>query len=333
MGIYPKSLERGDEIRVIAPSRSLSLISQELRAMANQRFDDLGLKLSFGKHAEEKDIFSSSSLKNRLEDLHEAFGDKKVKAIITCIGGFNSNQLLDHIDWQLLKGNPKIFCGYSDITILLNSIYHKTGLVTYHGPHYSSFGEKYNFEYTLTSFIQCLFGKNQFKIEAASKWSNDDWRRNPENRELIDNEGWWIIQDGQCEGTILGGNLNTFNLLQGTDYFPHFNRDTVLFLEDDGSFKNFSAVEFDRNLQSLIQQANFSRVKGLVIGRFEKTSEMTKMKIELIVKSKKELHDIPIIANLDFGHTTPLATFPIGGYAMINTGLLSIEVGERFNQK
>jgi len=92
--IYPIKLVMGDEVRIIAPSRSLTIISEELREIANNRFAELGLKLSFGKYVEEKDDFVSSSIQSRIEDLHDAFRDKNVKAVITVIGGFNSNQLL-----------------------------------------------------------------------------------------------------------------------------------------------------------------------------------------------------------------------------------------------
>src|SRR3989339_1864763 len=153
--IYSEKLKSGDEVRIIAPSRSMAILSEEIKNIANRRFEELGLKLSLGKHVNESDEFNSSLIKSRVDDLHEAFSDKNVKAIITVIGGFNSNQLLRYIDWDLIKNNPKIFCGYSDITALNNSIYAKTGLVTYSGPHYSSFGQELYFDYTLEYFKKC----------------------------------------------------------------------------------------------------------------------------------------------------------------------------------
>jgi len=95
--IYPEKLKTGDEVRITAPSRSLAIISKESREIANKRFEDFGLKLSFGKHVEEIDDFASTNIQSRIEDLHQAFGDKNVKAIITVIGGFNSNQLLKYM--------------------------------------------------------------------------------------------------------------------------------------------------------------------------------------------------------------------------------------------
>jgi len=136
--IYPQKLKKGDEVRVIASSSSFSLLSEETIKIANERFFELGLKVTFGKHIMETDDFLSSSIESRIEDIHDAFLDKNVKAIFTVLGGFNTNQMLKYIDWDIIKNNPKIFCGYSDVTILNNAIYQKTGLVNYYGPHYST---------------------------------------------------------------------------------------------------------------------------------------------------------------------------------------------------
>lgn len=314
--IFPEKLKTGDKVRVIACSRSLGIISQEAREIANKRFLELGLELSFGKHVEEMDAFKSSSIESRIKDIHEAFADKSIKAIITVIGGFNSNQLLSFLDWGLIKKNPKILCGYSDITILNNAIFTKTGLVSYSGPHYSSFGMKKHFDYTLEYFKKCLFSDEPYEILPSENWTDDPWYKDQDNRELIPNNGWLCVNKGLASGTILGANLCTFNLLQGTQYFPSLEN-SILFLEDDDLGGDLTAVEFDRNLQSLIHQKGFNKVRAIVIGRFQKSSKMTDDIIQEIIKSKKELKDLPVIANVDFGHTDPRATFPIGGEAEI----------------
>lgn len=311
--IYPEKLKAGDEVRIIAPSRSLAIITKESREIANRRFADLGLKLSFGKHVEEIDDFASTGIESRVEDLHRAFQDKSVKAILTVIGGFNSNQLLKFIDWNLIKDNPKIFCGFSDITALNNSIYAKTGLVTYSGPHYSSFGQELYFDYTLEYFKKCLFSGESLEIKPSSDWSNDPWYMDQKARNLIKNPGWLVINEGKSEGTSLGANLCTFNLLQGTEYMPEL-KGSVLFLEDD---ETSQPHDFDRNLQSLIHLPAFSGVKGIVIGRFQKASKMTNENLIKIIETKSEVKEIPVIANVDFGHTDPKITIPIGGEVKI----------------
>lgn len=307
--IFPEKLKRGDTVRVIAPSRSLSIISKANRKIANDRLIDLGLKLTFSKHVEEADDFLSSSIESRIEDLHEAFSDKNIKAVFTVIGGFNSNQLLKYIDWDLIKKNPKIICGFSDITALNDSFFAKTGLVTYSSPQYSTFGQKLYFDYTLDYFKKCLFENDPFEIKPSDAWTDDEWYMDQDNRKQIPNEGWLVINDGVAQGNILGANLCTFNLLQGTEYMPQLF-ESILFIEDDRTSKY---VDFDRNLQSLIHLPDFSGVRGIVIGRFQKESEMTNSLLTQIVKTKKELNTIPVLANVDFGHTSPIISFPVGG--------------------
>lgn len=314
--IFPKKLKSGDHIRVIAPARSLSLLSEKITQIANNRLQEMGFRLSFGKHVKEMDDFNSSSIESRLEDLHEAFLDDSVDGILTVIGGFNSNQLLKYIDWDIIKNNPKVFCGYSDITVLNNSIYAKTGLVTYSGPHYSSFGQKMYFEYTQDYFQKMLMSEDMVEINPSDNWSDDTWwRKDQGNRQLMANSGYLVINEGKVQGKVLGANLCTLNLLQGTEFMPDLDG-AVLFIEDDEL--TFPA-EFDRDLQSLIHLPSFKGVKGLVIGRFQKTSKVTPDLLKQIIKSKKELSEMPVIAELDFGHTDPKITFPIGGEVQIST--------------
>jgi muramoyltetrapeptide carboxypeptidase len=310
--IVPQKLKQGNEIRVIAPARSLSLLSEDLIKIARENFEKEGFKITFSKNCNEKDIFISSSIKSRVEDLHEAFKEKNVKAVFTVIGGFNSNQILKYIDYDLIKNNPKILCGYSDITALTNAITAKTGLVTYSGLHFSTWGMKKEFGYNLEYFKKCLVEEDEFEVKPSKTWSDDLWWGNQENRKPIDNKGFVILNKGEAYGFIFGGNLCTLNLLQGTEFMPDISN-SILFLEDDDMAGDYFSVEFDRNLQSLIHQVNFEKVKGLVIGRFQKGSNMNLEKLKYIIETKKELKNIPIIANVDFGHTNPLITFPIGG--------------------
>ena len=310
--IYPQKLQAGDEVRVIAPAKSFKpSFNEERKLLAIKRLEAMGLKVSFGKYVSEVNEFESTTIEHRIEDLHDAFADKNVKAILTVLGGSTSNQLLKYVDYNLIKNNPKILCGLSDITALANAIYHKTGLVTYSGPHFTIFGASNVVEYTTDYFKKCLFSDESFEVEPSQNFCDKRW-----DTEEIKNEGHWIINRGEAGGKILGGNLLTFKYLQGTDFAPDLN-ESILFLEDNEK-ENFRA--FENQLQSLINQPNFNGVKGVVIGRFQKGSGMTKDLLTTIVKTKKELDNIPVTANVDFGHTTPMITFPIGGEAKISLG-------------
>ena len=315
--MIPKKLKAGDEVRVIAPSRSMTILGDDCKKIATERLEALGLKVTFGKYVMEADEdYLIASAQHRAEDLNEAFKDKNVKAILTVIGGFNSNQILDLIDYEAIKENPKIFCGFSDITALSNSIYAKTGLVTYSGPHYSSFGMLKGFGYELEYFKKMFFSDEEFEVVSSKEWSDDLWFIDQENREFIPNDGMFVINEGKAEGEIVGGNLCTLNLLQGTKYMPNIEN-KILFLEDDNMAGKIFLMEFDRNLQSLIHTPEFKTVKALVLGRAEKDCIMTKEKWIKMIKNKPELQNIPVIAGVDFGHTTPIIAFPIGGKARL----------------
>jgi muramoyltetrapeptide carboxypeptidase len=307
--MFPKKLTSGDEIRVIAPSLSFGVILAATREIALKNFKGMNLQVTYGKNCEESDEFDSSSIASRVADLHEAFADPKVRGILAAIGGFNSNQLLSHLDYELIQANPKVFCGYSDITALGSAIYAKTGLVTYSGPAFSTFGMERGLEYTLEYFKKCLMQDEPFAIMPSKEWSDDSWYQDQQDRNFMPNEGFLVINEGQAEGKLIGGNLCTLNLLQGTEYMPSLV-DCILLLEDD---HESNPVTFDRDLQSLIHQPGFNKVFGLIIGRFQKKSEMDQEKLVKIIRTKQELANIPVIADADFGHTTPQFSFPIGG--------------------
>lgn len=314
--IIPTKLKKGDTIRIIAPSISLATVPKEVQKRAFDKLSALGLRVTFGKFANELDTFGSSSINSRVRDFNSAYADKEVKAIIPARGGYNCNELLNYIDWDIIKNNPKIFCGFSDITVLCNAIFAKTGLVTYLVQNYSSFGQKNYYQYTLDFFVDCLFFSQSLTVIPSKAWRDDEWTKDNREKKLMQNEGYLTINEGRAAGTILAGNLCSFNLLQGTKYFPSLEG-SILFLEEDELAQEDTIGEFCRNLESIIQQPYSSKIKGIVIGRFQIASRVTNEKIISLIKSKKEISNIPIIANVDFGHTNPRITFPIGGNAKI----------------
>lgn len=319
-------LQAGDEIRIISPSRSLSLIAEDQRELAVQRLEALGFKVSFGKHVLESDDFVSSSIASRIEDLHDAFLDPNVKGILTVIGGFNSNQMLSYIDYDIIAQNPKRLCGYSDITALNNAILAKTGLISYSGPHFSTFSMLHGLDYTIEYFEKLMMHEGDVEITPPSHWSDDQWYLDQEKRVFVPNDGPYVINEGEAKGTIVGGNQCTLNLLQGTAFMPSL-ADSILFLEDDDLV---SPLCFDRDLQSIIHQPGFDQVRGIVIGRFQQESRMTRSLLTQIIQSKRELESIPVIADVEFGHTTPRITLPIGGYAILQAhgNQIQLTIGE-----
>tara|TARA_Y100000590_G_scaffold470719_1_gene668405 strand:+ start:14144 stop:15130 length:987 start_codon:yes stop_codon:yes gene_type:complete len=312
MKIYPSklNLKSTPHIRVIAPSRSLKIISYDNLELASRKLKELGFEVSFSENAFECDEFSSSSIQSRIDDIHEAIADPSVDCILTAIGGYSSNQLLDSLDYDLIKANPKPICGFSDITTLTNAIYAQTGLVGYSGPHFSTFAMKKGLEYTVENFLNAMT-LDKYEVKPAATWSDDPWFEDQEKREFFYTENPWVINEAKetVAGTCLGGNLSALRSLQGTKFFPDLHESVVMVEVTDLN----DARTFQRNLVSLTQQAGFDSVKAILIGRFQKGSLVTKEELTTVISNIGALRSIPVIANLDFGHTTPIFTFPVGG--------------------
>lgn len=315
--VYPRKLRPGDTVRVVAPSRSRALVMEhDNTRWIDQRFREMGLHLSFGERVDEDDAFRSASIASRVADLHAAFADPEVAAILTVIGGFNSNELLPHLDWELIAANPKILCGYSDITALSNAIFARTGLVGYSGPHWSTFGMRDHFEPTGEWFRAALTGDEPVVLEPSQHWTDDLWFADQDDRTPIVNDGWLALREGEAAGRVVGGNLCTLNLLQGTPYKPSLDG-ALLFVEDAAPI---DSVEFARNLTSLLQVEDADGIAGLAIGRFQRASRISAATLDAIVARQPALAGKPVLAGLDFGHTSPMVTFPIGGEASLRVG-------------
>ena len=305
--MIPKKLNKGDEIRIVAPSGSLTRVREDVLESALAYLEENGFKVTFSKNCREMDQFSSSSVESRVADFHEAFADKNVKAVMACIGGFNVNQILPYIDYGLIRENPKILCGYSDITALLNAVYARTGLVTYHAPHLAALGFLREREYTHKYLADCLMSESPVSV-APSETAGS----------------YVVLQEGSCEGEIVGGNLCTFNLLQGTRYMPDL-RDKVLFIEDDNIMGDYFPYEFDRNFQSLLQVSGAESIRGIVFGRFEESCRLTENTIRAIIRGKVS-GEIPVIFGVDFGHVFPMISFPVGGRVQLSASVNRIDL-------
>ena len=308
-----QKLARGDEVRVVSPATSLALIPTDQRTIAEERLGRIGLHCSYSQNAEVRDEFWSSPVEDRVSDLHAAFAEPNVKGILTTLGGYNSNQLLRYLDYDLIRDNPKVLCGYSDITALATAIHARTGLVTYYGPHFTTFAMKHGIEYTVEGFERCAMDDAPFEVEPADHWSDDAWYEDQDAREFVPNPGYEVLNEGSAEGGLLGGHLGTLCLLFGTSFMPELSGN-ILLLECDDETR---PLHFDRQLQPLIHQPGFEGVRGMVLGRFQRASNVDLQTLKSIIGSKRELDGIPVITDASFGHTTPQFTFPIGGYGRL----------------
>ena len=312
-----RRLKKGDHIRVVSPSSSIESIGGfEANVAAKKKLEALGFRLSFSEHYFENDIFDSAPIASRVADLEAAFANETVDAILTTIGGFNCNELLPYLDFDLIAQNPKIFCGYSDTTALLNAIYAKTGMQTYMGPAYSSFKMEQGQQYQTTSWLNAVT-QDTYQLTPSLEWSSDAWYLPDAPRTFYPTE-WKVYNPGQASGIAIGGNISTLNLLTGTEFAPRPDK-SVLFLEEAEDDDNLIIA---RHLTALLQA--YPNPQAVVFGRFPKETKLTEEILLTILDKHPILKKVPVLYDLDFAHTQPLFTITIGGQVEIDTKTFSI---------
>ncbi|HEM5928000.1 TPA: LD-carboxypeptidase [Streptococcus suis] len=312
-----KKLKKGDHIRIVSPSSSIERVGGfEANLAAKEKLEDLGFKLSFSEHYFENDMFDSAPIASRVADLEAAFADESVDAILTTIGGFNCNELLPYLDFDLIACHPKIFCGYSDTTALLNAIYAKTGMQTYMGPAYSSFKMVQAQEYQTEAWLKAVT-QDSYELTPSPEWSSDAWYLPDAPRTFYQTE-WKVYNPGQASGIAIGGNISTLNLLTGTEFAPRPD-EYILFLEEA---EDDDYLVIARHLTALLQA--YPNPQALVFGRFPKETKMTEDILLAILDKHPTLKTIPVLYDLDFAHTQPLFTITIGGQVELDTKAFSI---------
>lgn len=319
--LKPTKLEKGDTIAFIAPAGGLAALTLNRLEKGKQFFEDLGYKVKIFPTAKKNLGISSDTAENRANDIMEAFRDKDIKAIITTIGGNTSHQTLEYLDFATIKRNPKILCGYSDITSLHLALYSQTGLAGFYGPAViTQFGENPKpDDFTVTHFFKAVTG-GIGEVKPSKQWSDDtsvDWISKDDlkkKRKYKENNGYEWLREGKAEGKILGGCLPVILHLAGTKYWPNF-KDKILLLETpegEDFRKGESLANVDSALGDLRNLGVFKQVKGVVFGRgFGYTEEQIKKLKEIILYNTRD-YNIPILYNVDIGHTDPIITIPLG---------------------
>ena len=317
--IKPKHLENGDTIGIVSPSSAITSFPRRL-ARGVKALENLGLKVVLGKNAKNSFGHNGGTAEERADDINNFFADPNIKAIICSTGGLNANAVLSLLDYESIKNNPKIFCGFSDITALNLAINKKTGLITFNGPTVlPTFGEfKKPLEFTIKYFKKALFENKPIeKLEYPKEfteenlwWETEDDRK----RKMIPASSPKIVCEGIAKGVLCGGNFNTLCVLGGTEYFPDFTN-TILFLEDEEE----STALTERRLIYLEQLKVFDKIKGIIFGRpFNLVTDSKDRNLYDILKYFGEKYKIPILADIDIGHTNPIITLPIGVSARLD---------------
>lgn len=287
-----KRLKKGDTIGLISPSGAPK---PEKTKKSIEFLNGLGFKIKEGKHIYDKWGYLAGKDIDRVKDLMDMFLDQEVDMILCTRGGYGTMRLLNLIDFNVIEKNPKIFAGFSDITTLLNSIFQRCNITTFHSPMCNTDFD----DFTLNSFLNTLMsGYTPFTIENPGNIPTD------------------YFNGEYASGKLIGGNLSLICSLLGTPYAVN-TKDKILFIEDIGE----EPYRIDRMLTQLTLSGDLQKCKGFIMGQFkncqlphyERSLTLDEILEDRILSLKK-----PTLINFQSGHSYPRITLPIGANVEVN---------------
>lgn len=302
----PKHLKPNATFGVIAPA---SPVNEEKLEKGIRYFERLGYRLELGKSVFKSSPYLAGTDEERLADLHEMFRRPDIDAIICARGGYGTPRLLDRVDYELIRKNPKIFIGYSDLTALQLAIFKKAGLVTFSGP-----------------MLAVEFAADDVNQMMESSF----WRIISEPVAAgalppLKQGAYEVLCDGQAQGRLLGGCLALVNCLFGSDFLPDFSN-SLLFIEDVGEIP----MRIDRYLAQMRNAGIFQKTNGIICGRFEEseTEDGSHGLLNLMLEDYFSEFGKPVFNKFDYGHIPLKHTMPLGVMAKMVTSTGTIEIIE-----
>lgn len=312
--IRPKALRAGDTVGLITPATDVP--DPDRLALAERTINYFKLRMKRGRNVGRHFATYRESVQARLDDLHAMFRDPEVRAVFCIRGGYGSQHLLDRIDYELIRRNPKIFIGYSDITAMHLAINRHSRLVTFHGPIVLS---RFT-DYTLQNFHKALF-----ETAPIGKLTNP-----PDSNELRPSHPLRTIRPGVASGTLIGGNLSLVSTTLGTPYEID-TRGRILFIEDVEE----QAYTIDRMLTHLRLAGKFDQVAGVVWGECSDCGPRAYQPSTVIPFTVGEVVDnilgdlkVPVLSGLTIGHTNDQLTLPLGVQATLDATNGTLEIKE-----
>ncbi|MBY6053461.1 S66 peptidase family protein [Cytobacillus firmus] len=325
----PKKLQPGDCVATVSPSWG-GAGEPALRWRYEQgvkRLEDIfGLKVIPMPNSLKGGDYLYQNPQARAEDLMNAFKDERIKGIIANIGGEDSIRLLPYIDFDVIRENPKIFMGYSDVTIS-HLFCLKAGVSSYYGPAIlTDFAENVEMDpYTIEMVNRTLFSNEVIgEIQPANEWTSErlEWIEENKNlrRSMRENSGYEVLQgSGAAKGHLIGGCIEVLEFAKGTELWPEkkYWENSILFFETSEEKPDPNHIKYwlrNYAAQGILQKAN-----GIIFGKPQDEKYYDEYKeVILIVMKEFELEDLPILYNLNFGHTEPKIILPYGALAEIN---------------
>jgi muramoyltetrapeptide carboxypeptidase len=327
------ALRSGDCVGVVSPSWGGAAAFPHRLERGVAELEALGFRVKVGRHALNAHGFVSDTTQNRVSDLHDMFRDPEVRLILAAIGGDHSCHLLPLLDFDLIAEHPTLFMGYSDVTVLNVAIWQRTGLVTFNGPALLTDFAEYPrmLEYTKASFLKSVCDPTPIgPIVPSTCWTEEilDWarRRDLERpRRLEPSDGWTWLKGDVAEGMLVGGCLESLQHLRGTSFWPDFDG-AILFFET--SEEAPAPETIDGILMDYENMGVVASLAGMIVGRPMRYSREQKETLRQVILERTSRYAFPVVTDMDFGHTAPQFTLPLGCRARIDVPKRRFEILE-----
>ena len=314
--IKPTRLRAGNTVGVFSPSWPVDKRKEFDKGI--EKLKSLGLNVEIAEHTFDQHYYSAGTRNERLEDLHTLWADPEVRMIIMSQGGNTANQLLDGINYDMLRRDPKILAGISDGTTLLNAVHAKTGLITYHGPDVIwTFGQEMTPQIE-RNIVDTFFSANPIELEPNKNWQH-------QLRPDLKYSGWRCLREGKASGKLIGGHVRVLANTILAGYGPDF-KGTILFLEGTDSVARTHSF-----ITALRLRGVFDSVAGVILGWFD-ASELEEKEFKRSVSEtfleETEDYDFPVLGIGELGHNVENYVFPIGCNATVDATMKRISIDE-----
>ena len=316
--VKPSKLNQGDTVGVFSPSWPVTEDARPKFDQGIQKLKSMGLNVKIAEHTLGKYYYSSGTPEERLEDFHTLWEDPEVKMILMAQGGNTANQLLDGIDYDMLRDEPKIFAGISDGTSLLNAIHSRAGLVTYHGPDLI-----WTFGQSMSPQIEENIKATLFEGEPVELRPNENWQH--QLKAEVQYSGWRCLREGKATGRLVGGHIRILANTVLAGYGPNF-KGAILFLEGTDNVARTHSV-----IAALRLYGIFDLIAGAILGWFE-DSELEEKELNRpitdVFLEETENYDFPVIEIGELGHNVENYVLTIGCKATIDATKKQISIDE-----
>ncbi len=331
--LKPHALKPGDTIGIVSPSFGGAGLFPHRLELGIRQIEAMGFRARVAPYATNARGYVSDTPQHRAQDIHDMFLDPQVRAVLAAIGGDHSNQLLPLLDFELIRSHPKIFSGYSDNTVLHLAIHAAAGLVTFYGPSLlTEFAEyPHMHAYTERYFRKAVCQTNPVgEVQPAQEWTEEflDWEHKRDlsrPRALVPSPGWTWLKPGLAEGPLLGGCLESLQHLRGTRFWPDW-QGAIFFFET--SEEKPSPADVDGMLMDYENMGVLAQIAGMIVGRPLGYTDAEKHKLNEVILERTRRYDFPVITGMDFGHTAPQITLPLGCRAQIDSPGRSFRIVE-----